>query len=107
MTRPDLAWAYSELSKYVQFPGKSHMLAAKHVLRHLRGTYNKYIKFSIAGMFLARSAMSCGGRLTLIGPVTPTRADRTLDMSEAHVEWGSYFLEISSSRFCVLVYIRS
>jgi len=24
MTRPDLAWAYSELSKYVQFPGKNH-----------------------------------------------------------------------------------
>ena len=28
MTRPDLAWAYSELSKYVHFPGKNHMLAA-------------------------------------------------------------------------------
>jgi len=23
MTRPDLAWSYSELSKYVQFPGKA------------------------------------------------------------------------------------
>jgi len=23
MTRPDLAWSYAELSKYVQFPGKS------------------------------------------------------------------------------------
>ena len=37
-TRPDLAWAYSELSKYVQIPGKPHMLAAEHVLcysRHL------------------------------------------------------------------------
>ena len=31
MTRPDLAWAYSEIHKYVQFPGKNHMLAAKHV----------------------------------------------------------------------------
>jgi hypothetical protein len=51
MTRPDLAWAYSELSKYVQFPGKPHMLAAEHVLRHLpcvrlRGTYSKYIQYS-------------------------------------------------------------
>ena len=46
MTRPDLAWAYSELSKYVQFPGKPHMLAAEHVLRYLRGTYNKYILYS-------------------------------------------------------------
>ena len=25
MTRPDLAWSYSELSKYVQFPGQAHM----------------------------------------------------------------------------------
>ena len=45
MTRPDLAWAYSELSKYVQFPGKP-LLAAEHVLRHLRGTYTKYIQYS-------------------------------------------------------------
>jgi hypothetical protein len=28
MTRPDLAFAYSELSKYVRFPGKLHMGAA-------------------------------------------------------------------------------
>jgi len=38
MTRPDLAWAYSKLSKYVQFPGKNHMLAAQHVLCYVRGT---------------------------------------------------------------------
>ena len=29
MTRPDLAWSYSELSKYVQCPGKSHMEGAE------------------------------------------------------------------------------
>ena len=38
MTRPDLAHAYSKLSKYVPFPGKNHMLAAEHVLCYLRGT---------------------------------------------------------------------
>ena len=32
MTRPDLAWSYSELSKYVQNPGKAHIDAAHHVL---------------------------------------------------------------------------
>jgi len=32
MTRPDLAWSYSELSKYAQFPGIAHMEAAEHVL---------------------------------------------------------------------------
>ena len=33
MTRRDLVWSYSELSKYVQFPGQSHVEAAEHVLR--------------------------------------------------------------------------
>jgi hypothetical protein len=28
MTRPDLAWAYSELSKFDQYPGAKHMAAA-------------------------------------------------------------------------------
>jgi len=46
MTRPDLAWAYSELSKCVQFPGKTHMLAAKHVFCYLRGTWNQTIGYS-------------------------------------------------------------
>jgi hypothetical protein len=46
MTRPDLAFVYSELNKYVQFPGKLHMAAAEHVLRYLRGTYDKGILFS-------------------------------------------------------------
>jgi len=46
MTRPDLAWAYSELSKYVQFPGKTHRLAAKQVLCYLRGTWNQTIRYS-------------------------------------------------------------
>jgi len=35
---PDLAWSYSKLSKYVQFPGIAHMEAAKHVLQYLRNT---------------------------------------------------------------------
>ena len=32
MTRPDLAFAYSELSKYVQCPQPAHMLVAQYVL---------------------------------------------------------------------------
>jgi hypothetical protein len=46
MTRTDLAFAYSELSNYVQFPGKLHMTVTEHVLRYLRGTYDKGILFS-------------------------------------------------------------
>jgi len=40
MSRPDLAWAYSKLSKYVQFPGKNHMFPAEHVLRYLHSESN-------------------------------------------------------------------
>jgi len=46
MKRPDLAWAYSELSKYVQFPGKNNMLAAERVLSYLQGTWNKMVRYS-------------------------------------------------------------
>jgi hypothetical protein len=45
MTRPDLSWSYSELSKYVQYPGQAHMDAALHVLRYLRGTYDQAIRY--------------------------------------------------------------
>ena len=77
------------------------MLAAEHVLRHLRGTYNKYILYS---RDVPRTL-----RNVLWGAVDSDWAGDT-DAPIAHwicphVEWGSYFLEISSSRFCVLVYI--
>ena len=45
MTRPDLAWSDSELSKYVQNPGKAHMDAAHHVIRYLRATYDQAIVY--------------------------------------------------------------
>ncbi len=40
-----MAWSYSELSKYVQTPGKVHRDAAHHVLRDLRGTYDQTIVY--------------------------------------------------------------
>lgn len=45
MTRPDLAWAYSQLSSFVQCPGEVHMDAAKHVLAYLRGTYDRCLTY--------------------------------------------------------------
>eukprot|EP00961_Rhodomonas_salina_P126713 1707756-Rhodomonas_salina.1 len=39
MTRCDLAFAYTELSKFVQSPGVVHLAAAERVLQFLRGTY--------------------------------------------------------------------
>ena len=46
MTRSDLVFDYSELSKYVQRPDKTHMTATEHTLRYLRGTFDKSLRFS-------------------------------------------------------------
>ena len=46
MTRPDLAWSYSKLSKHVQFPGQTHMDAADHVLRYLQDTWDETITYT-------------------------------------------------------------
>ena len=37
-TRPDLTYAASVLNRFCSNPGKTHWLAAKHVLRYLQGT---------------------------------------------------------------------
>ena len=79
MTRPDLAWSYSELSKYVKFPGKPHMLAAEHVCRTFVALTQNL--FSTVVTFPPRYKMSYGGQLIQTGQVTQTLVARTLDMS--------------------------
>ena len=46
MTRPDLAFAFAELSKFVQAPGEVHLRAAKHTLAYLAGTAEEGITYS-------------------------------------------------------------
>ena len=46
MTRPDLAFAFAELSKFVQCPGEKHMKAAKRMLAYLAGTMNDCVTYS-------------------------------------------------------------
>ena len=45
MTRPDLAFAYSELSKYVQYPQPAHIIVDQDVLHYLRGTHELGIRY--------------------------------------------------------------
>ncbi len=45
MTRPDLAFSYSQMSKFVQYPGMAHLEDAERVLQYLRGTYDQGISF--------------------------------------------------------------
>jgi len=45
MTRPDLAFAYSQLSKFVQYPGVIHLEATERVLQYLRTTHYQGITY--------------------------------------------------------------
>ena len=44
-TRPDICFAVSSLSHYMDNPQQSHLQAAKHVLRYLRGTIDHGLFF--------------------------------------------------------------
>ena len=44
-SRPDIAYAVSELGRFLENPGQKHWKAAKHVLRYLKGTINAGINF--------------------------------------------------------------
>ena len=45
MTRADLAFSYSQLSKFVQYPGMAHLEAAERVLQYVRATYDQGISY--------------------------------------------------------------
>ena len=49
MTQPDLAFTYSQLSKFVQSPAPGHLAAAERALAYLRGTYNEGITYFYPG----------------------------------------------------------
>ena len=44
-TRPDIAYAVGQLSRFNDCHGPAHHAAAKHLLRYLRGTFNKGITY--------------------------------------------------------------
>ena len=45
MTRPDLAFSFSQLSKFLQQPGETHLATVYRVLAYVRGTLNQGIYF--------------------------------------------------------------
>ena len=45
-SRPDIAFAVSELSRFVSKPTQTHLTAAKHLLRYLKGTKSLGLKYS-------------------------------------------------------------
>eukprot|EP00961_Rhodomonas_salina_P009487 128611-Rhodomonas_salina.1 len=49
MSRPDLAFAYAELSAFLACQGQKHLSEAEHMLQYLSGTSDKGITYSDPG----------------------------------------------------------
>jgi hypothetical protein len=45
MTRPDLAFSYSQLSTFKQYPGMVHLEVDERVLQYVRVTYDRGISY--------------------------------------------------------------
>jgi hypothetical protein len=45
MTRPDLVFAYSQVNKFVQYPGVVHLQVAERVLQYVCNTYDQGITY--------------------------------------------------------------
>jgi hypothetical protein len=48
-TRPDIAYAVSQESRYMKNPGKEHWKAVKHTMRYLKGTLGLGIEYTSGG----------------------------------------------------------
>ena len=54
MTCPDITFAVSMLSKYLESPATTHLIAIKHVIHYLKGTKHLHLtlgshKFDLSG----------------------------------------------------------
>jgi hypothetical protein len=50
MTRPDLAFSFSQLSKFLQYPGDAHLAAAYRVLVYVKGTLSQGLSWHDHGV---------------------------------------------------------
>ena len=86
-TRPDICFAVSALSQFMTDPRHVHWIAAKHVLRYLRGTIGYGLRYT------------SGGSVTLSGYTDSDWAESVVDrkstsgycfsMGSAMISWSS------------------
>jgi len=79
-SRPDIAFAVSELSRFVSAPSQSHLDAAKHLLRYLKGTRSLVLRYSKLAHGPS-TAPPCGATSILTGQVVRILAVLLRDMS--------------------------
>ena len=46
-TRPDICFVVNTLSQYLTDPKSVHLIAAKHILRYLKGTIDYGLKYAV------------------------------------------------------------
>lgn len=105
-TQPDIAWAVSRLSQYMQNPTDQHIEAAKHVFWYLHHTTSAKIQYNGAGLLgligysdadwgeNKNNRRSTTGYVFLMadGPVTWTsRMQKTVARSSTESEYMSLF----------------
>ena len=60
-TRPDICYTVNALSQFMSDPKQIHLVAAKHVLRYVRGTITYGLRYtSSSGVLLSRYTDSIG-----------------------------------------------
>jgi hypothetical protein len=64
MTRPGLAFSFSQLSKFLQYPGDAHLAAAYRLLVYVKGTLNQVLSYHereccLLVLNLVSSTLSC------------------------------------------------
>ena len=64
-SRPDIAHASHVLSSFLEHPSKEHWMAAKRILRYLKGTKQHELVFRMCD-----GGVECVLSLTQIGPVS-------------------------------------
>ena len=106
MTRPDLAFANSQLSKFVQYRGVVHLQAAEWVLQYVRVTYDQGLTYFGAetrnkGAIIRPFTYllySCSGIGTGSSPLVTTRC-------YSYCRTGVHLLSYSRRRTAALVVI--
>jgi len=62
MTRPDLAFSLSQLSKFLQYPGEAYLAAAYRVLAYVKGTLHQGLSWHDPGAEMPKQVVRLGGQ---------------------------------------------
>jgi hypothetical protein len=84
-TRPDIAFAVNALARYMSAPTEQHWLAAKAVVRYLRGTISLGITFGPTGGLTGYCDADYGGELDSRRSTTAF----LFTLNRGAISWGS------------------